>query len=76
MNLIFNSDDFRVVFNPDDETDRNYYIFRLFELACLELVERSYKINVKTTAKGLPPYKNFVYSRMFWGKNTSMHTMK
>ena len=69
------SGDFSVVFNPDGDEDRNCSVFHILEQACFELAEVSYKINnsriaeVSNLSNGHRPlYRNFLYSRMLWGK--------
>ena len=72
-----------MVFNPDGEEDRNCSVFHLFEQACLELAEVSYKIrnsriaDVQPLPNGhRPVYKNFLYSRMLWGKRELHFSIK
>lgn len=69
------SGDFLVVFNSDGDDDKNCSIFHFLEQACFELAEVSYKINNSrmVDAQNLPSghrplYRNFLYSRMLWGK--------
>ena len=63
------------MYNPDKIEDRQVMMFHQLELACLELADLSYKIqisdvgNVGELPNGMKPiYKTFVYSRMLWSK--------
>lgn len=67
--------DFRILFNPDGTEDKNVLLHHRMELACYELADLSYKLQISSmegSAKlpnGLRPiYKGFVYSRMLWRK--------
>lgn len=66
--------DFQVKFSPDGgDEDNNCSVFLLLEKACFELAEVSYKMNSVQGLRQLVNgreclYKNFLYSRMLWGK--------
>lgn len=62
-------------FSPDGGEEDNYRsVFLLLEQACFELADVSYKTN--SAASGMRKlvngreclYRNFLYSRMLWGK--------
>ena len=63
------------MFDPDNSEDKQVSTFQQLELACLELAELSYKIQISSVANAgdlpngfKPVYKGFVYSRMLWSK--------
>ena len=63
------------MFNPDKSYGYEVSILLFLEVACLELAELSYKIqiismaNARKLSNGFKPvYRRFVYSRMFWSK--------
>ncbi len=56
-------------FHPCDQyvgENRTYKAFFLLQRACIELARASFTFNNKP--KQLKLYKNFIYSRMMWGK--------
>lgn len=69
--------DFKVQFNPDGDEERLSSVFSTMEVACLELAEVSYKVRNSSIAEAptlpnghRPLYRNFLYTRMLWGKET------
>ena len=63
------------MFNPDKSEDKQILTFHQLELACLELAEVSYRLQITSVANAgelpngfKPVYKGFVYSRMLWSK--------
>ena len=63
------------MFDPDNSEDKQVSTFQQLELACLELAEVSYKIQISSVANAgdlpngfKPVHRGFVYSRMLWSK--------
>ena len=65
------------MYDPNGDEDQQSSVFYILEQACLELANLSYSYRVQNTDtanapmlddKSRPLYKNFIYSRMLWGK--------
>ncbi len=73
--LLFRGD-FKILFNPDKIEDKQVNIFPQMVLACYDLAEVSYKVQISSVANTgealsngwKPVYKGFVYSRMLWSE--------